>query len=232
MNFGVNRVAGTLLFLLKPSGKEADERHVGGIVIVEELAEPLQPSSLPVVHRQQRHCQPAGQVNHSVGGAVEDEEGDGVERDDGHHPEHLLVEAVPVPANHEYGQRGGTTPVRGAGEQAGHQRDTCLLPSCKSLHVPYFQQYQPQEQRPGDARGIEEQVAERVEARHIEIAEGKVAHYGQHEQTAQIAAEVVRVVIALGHEEYLRLPAPGLSDDDADSMSNGTQMKIFAQYYQ
>ncbi len=33
-------------------------------------------------------------------------------------------------------------------------------------------------------------------------AEGEVAHHGQHEQTAQVAAEVVRVVIALGHEEY------------------------------
>ena len=84
-------------------------------LIVEEPAEPLQPSSLAVVHRQQRYCQPAGQVDHAVGGTVEYEEGDGVERDDGHHPEHLLVEAAPVPAYHEYGQRGGTTPVGGAG---------------------------------------------------------------------------------------------------------------------
>ena len=170
--------------LLEATGQQAYYRHVGGIVIVEELAEPLQPSSLAVVHRQQRYCQPAGQVDHAVGGTVEYEEGDGVERDDGHHPEHLLVEAAPVPAYHEYGQRGGTTPVGGAGEQAGHQCDTDLLPSGKSLHVPYFQQYQPPEQRPGDARGIEEQVAERVEARHVEIAEGEVAHHSQHEQTA------------------------------------------------
>ena len=65
--------------LLEATGQQAYYRHVGGIVIVEELAEPLQPSSLAVVHRQQRHSQPAGQVDHAVGGAVEDEKGDGIE---------------------------------------------------------------------------------------------------------------------------------------------------------
>ena len=38
--------------LLEAMGQQAYYRHVGGIVIVEELAEPLQPSSLAVVHRQ------------------------------------------------------------------------------------------------------------------------------------------------------------------------------------
>ena len=65
--------------LLEATGQQAYYRHVGGIVIVEELAEPLQPSSLAVVHRQQRHCQPAGQVDQAVGGTVEYEEGDGIE---------------------------------------------------------------------------------------------------------------------------------------------------------
>ena len=65
--------------LLEATGQQAYYRHVGGIVIVEELAEPLQPSSLAVVHRQQRYCQPAGQVDHAVGGTVEDEKGDGIE---------------------------------------------------------------------------------------------------------------------------------------------------------
>ena len=65
--------------LLEATGQQAYYRHVGGIVIVEELAEPLLPSSLAVVHRQQRHSQPAGQVDHAVGGAVEDEKGDGIE---------------------------------------------------------------------------------------------------------------------------------------------------------
>ena len=65
--------------LLEATGQQAYYRHVGGIVIVEELAEPLQPSSLAVVHRQQRHSQPAGQVDHAVGGTVEDEKGDGIE---------------------------------------------------------------------------------------------------------------------------------------------------------
>ena len=60
--------------LLEATGQQAYYRHVGGIVIVEELAEPLQPSSLAVVHRQQRHCQPAGQVDHAVGGTVEYEQ--------------------------------------------------------------------------------------------------------------------------------------------------------------
>ena len=150
--------------LLEATGQQAYNRHVGGIVIVEELAEPLQPSSLAVVHRQQRHRQPAGQVDHAVGGTVEYEEGDGVERDDGHHPEHLLVEAAPVPAYHEYGQRGGTTPVGGAGEQTGQQRDGQLLPASHFFAVPNLEQYQSPEQRPGDARGIEEQIVQRVEA--------------------------------------------------------------------
>ena len=65
--------------LLEATGQQAYYRHVGGIVIVEELAEPLQPSSLAVVHRQQRHRQPACQVDHAVGGTVEDEKGDGIE---------------------------------------------------------------------------------------------------------------------------------------------------------
>ena len=56
---------------------------------------------------------PAGQLDHAVGGTVEYEEGDGVERDDGHHPEHLLVEAAPVPAYHEYGQRGDWSYIPG-----------------------------------------------------------------------------------------------------------------------
>ena len=171
-------------------------------------------------------------MNHAVCWAVEDEKGNGVERDNQHHPEHLLVEITPTAPNHEYGQRGSTTPVGRAGEQASHQGDSHFLPASQPLHVPHLEQYQAPQKRPGDACGIEEQVGQRIEARHVEVAEGEVAHHGQHEQTAQIAAEVVRVVIALGHEEYLRLPAPGLSDDDADSMSNGTQMKIFAQYYQ
>ena len=140
-------------------------------------------------------------MNHAVSRAVEDEEGDGVERDDGHHPEHLLVEAAPVPPYHENSQRGRTTPVGGAGEQTGHQRDTDLLPSGQR-HVPDPEQYQSPEQRPGNTRGIEKQVIQRVEARHIEVAESEVAHHGQHQQAAQIAAEVVRVMIALGHEEY------------------------------
>ena len=65
--------------LLEATGQQAYYRHMGGIVIVEELAEPLQPSSLAVVQRQQRHSQPAGQVDHAVGGTVEDEKGDGIE---------------------------------------------------------------------------------------------------------------------------------------------------------
>ena len=50
----------------------------GGRDVGITIAEPLQPSSLAVVHRQQRYCQPAGQVDHAVGGTVEYEEGDGV----------------------------------------------------------------------------------------------------------------------------------------------------------
>ena len=38
-------------WLLEATGQQAYYRHVGGIVRVEELAEPLQPSSLAVVHR-------------------------------------------------------------------------------------------------------------------------------------------------------------------------------------
>ena len=52
------------------------------------------------------------------------------------------------------------------------------------------------------AGGIEEQVVQRIESRHVEIAEGKVTHHGQHQQSAQVAAEVVRMVVTLSHEEY------------------------------
>ena len=185
----------------KKTGEQADECHVGRIVKVEELAEPAAAASLVVVHRQQWYCQPAGQVDHAVGRAVEDEEGNGVERDNQHHPEHLLVEITPIPPDHEYGQRGCTTPVGCAGEQTGHDGNGHFLPSCQLLHVPHLEQYQTPEERPGDTGGIEEQVVERVEARHIEVAEGEVAHHGQYEQTAQVTAEVVRVVITLGDEE-------------------------------
>ena len=37
----------------------------GGRDVGITIAEPLQPSSLAVVHRQQRYCQPAGQVDHA-----------------------------------------------------------------------------------------------------------------------------------------------------------------------
>ena len=112
---------------------------MGGVIIVEELAEPTAAASLTVVHRQQRHRQPAGQMNHAISRAVEDEEGDGIERDNQHHPEHLLVEIIPTPPNHEYGQWGGTTPVGREGEQTGYYSDGYLLPSCQPFHVPYLQ---------------------------------------------------------------------------------------------
>ena len=93
------------------SGQQADECHVGRIIIVEELAKPLAAASLSVVQRQQRHSQPAGHVNHAIRMAVEDEEGYGIKRDDEHHPEHLLVEIITVPSDGKYSQWGSTAPV-------------------------------------------------------------------------------------------------------------------------
>ena len=72
---------------------------MGGIVIVEELAEPLQPSSLAVVHRQQRHCQPTSQLSQAVGRTVEDGEGYGIERNNAHHPQHLHAEVAELTGN-------------------------------------------------------------------------------------------------------------------------------------
>ena len=140
-------------------------------------------------------------MNHTVSRAVEDEEGNGVERDDQHHPEHLLIKVPPAPANHEYSKWSGTTPVGGEGEQAGQQRDGHLLPAHQPPHIPDLEEYKAPQQWPRYACGVEEQVAERIESGHIEITKGEVAHHSQHEQAAQIASEVMGMIVALGHEE-------------------------------
>ena len=73
-------------YMSQQAGKEADQGHVDGVIEVEELAEPAPAATLAVIQGQQRYHEPAGEMEHAVGGVVEDEESDGIERNEEHEP--------------------------------------------------------------------------------------------------------------------------------------------------
>ena len=76
-----------------------------------------------------------------------------------------------------------------------------MLPTGYAVGVPHVEQHKSPEEWPGDAGGIEYQVVEWIEARHVEVAERKVAHYGKQQQSVLVAADAAGVVIAFGYEE-------------------------------
>ena len=120
------------------------------------------------------------------------------------------MKVAPTSAHHEDGQWGCATPIRSKGQQAGNKGDShfmpdgqphCRLAYLQPFHIPDLEQYQTPHERPGDTRGIEEQVVEGIEARHVEVAECKMADHSQYHQATQVTPEVVGMVIALSHEE-------------------------------
>lgn len=73
-------------YMSQQAGKETYQGHVDGVIVVEELAEPAPAATLAVVQGQQWYHEPAGEMEHAVGGVVEDEESDGIERNEEHEP--------------------------------------------------------------------------------------------------------------------------------------------------
>ena len=75
---------------------QPDQRHMGGIIPIEELSQPAQFSALAVVKGQQRNREPARHVQDPVSLVVEDKERDSVQGDDGHEPEHRATAGTKI----------------------------------------------------------------------------------------------------------------------------------------